>query len=120
MSISFNIQIYLKIINFGKFTHTPALCYAIGSADPNIVNTIQPTVLIPAAVLNTAGQLWVNSKICPAKYTPRKPGIAPTVFIKPKTLPEYDGAKSCGLTMTALLWKPVPPYENFSFYFFFC
>ena len=34
------------------------------------------------------------------------PGIAPTAFMIPKTLPECLGAKSCGFTNTAALWKP--------------
>lgn len=34
------------------------------------------------------------------------PGMAPTAFMMPKTLPEWLGAKSCGLTITAELWKP--------------
>jgi hypothetical protein len=66
----------------------------------------QPVELIAAAVEKTADQP-VNSKMCPARYTPKNPkveemlitkpgwnrigylpGIAPTVFISPKTLPE--------------------------------
>lgn len=37
--------------------------YTMGWADPNIVNMIQPIELIRAAVLKTAGQLWVNSRM---------------------------------------------------------
>lgn len=40
------------------------------------------------------------------------PGIAPTVFIKPNTLPECFGARSDGFTAIALLWKPEPPIIN--------
>ena len=40
------------------------------------------------------------------------PGIAPTVFIRPNTLPECFGARSEGLTAIALLWKPEPPIIN--------
>jgi hypothetical protein len=35
-----------------------------------------------------------------------QPGMAPMVFINPKTDPASFGAKSCGFTMTALLWNP--------------
>lgn len=40
------------------------------------------------------------------------PGIAPTVFIRPNTLPECFGARSEGFTAIALLWKPEPPIIN--------
>jgi hypothetical protein len=32
--------------------------------------------------------------------------MAPMVFMNPKTDPASFGAKSCGFTMTALLWNP--------------
>jgi hypothetical protein len=35
-----------------------------------------------------------------------QPGMAPMVFMNPKTDPASFGAKSCGFTMTALLWNP--------------
>ena len=40
------------------------------------------------------------------------PGIAPKAFIMPKTDPECFGAKSCGLTITAALWKPAEKRHN--------
>lgn len=40
------------------------------------------------------------------------PGMAPTVFINPNTLPECFGARSDGFTAIALLWKPEPPIIN--------
>lgn len=102
--------------------------------EPNNKYIIHPNALITAINKKTAGQLCVTCRMCPEKYTPRKPekkkkenilavhatdvyinylpGIAPTVFIRPNTLPECFGARSEGLTAIALLWKPEPPIIN--------
>jgi len=81
----------------------------MGSADANNTKIAQPTKLIAIAVLKTAGQLCVSSRIWPARYTPRNPGTEPAVFIRPKTLPEKFGAKSCGFMVQLELWKPEAP-----------
>lgn len=47
--------------------------HTIAFAVPNTKYNNHPHRLIAAVRLKTAGQLWVTSNICPAKYTPRKP-----------------------------------------------
>lgn len=107
------------------------MIYMIAWPEPNNKYIMHPNASITAINKKTTGQLCVTCKICPEKYTPRKPekkkkiltvrmiiyiyyipGIAPTVFIRPNTLPECFGARSEGFTAIALLWKPEPPIIN--------
>ena len=57
---------------------------------PPTINTKSPTIFVINTDVNTIVQLPELSKINPAKYTPRKPGMAPAVFIIPvKTEKNY-------------------------------
>lgn len=97
-------KIYFLYKIYKKFEY-----YIIELPLANHVYIKQPNMLTAAVKWKTVDQSCVISNILPAAYTPKNPGIEPTVFIKPKTLPECFGAKSPGFTTTALLWKPVAP-----------
>ena len=85
--LSYDLVLFLTIILYtfcylSHHLHFPIdhmICFPV----PKMVYTIQPNTDTAAVWLNTAPQLLVASRICPAIYTPINPGMAPAKFIMP-------------------------------------